>query len=62
MVTRNRDRTFLIGLVVVFLLASSVRVALPASKYTVWYERSLGFWEALLQGDRLARSSAITPA
>jgi hypothetical protein len=37
--------------VVVFLLALSVRVALPASKYTVWYERSLGFWEALLQGD-----------
>jgi hypothetical protein len=47
----KRGRAFWLGLAVILLLALSVRVSLPASKYTVWYERSLGFWEALLQGD-----------
>jgi hypothetical protein len=51
MEAKTKRRAFCFGLVAILLLALSVRVSLPASKYTIWYERSVNFWEALLRGD-----------
>jgi hypothetical protein len=47
----GRRKRFWFGLIAIFLLALSVRLSRPASKYTVWYERSAEFWDALLRGD-----------
>jgi 4-amino-4-deoxy-L-arabinose transferase-like glycosyltransferase len=49
--SRGGRKRFWFGLIVIFLLALSVRLSRPASKYTVWYERSAQFWDALLRGD-----------
>ena len=50
-----------LGLAGVFLLALSVRLSRPASKYTVWYERSAAFWDALLDGDTAATYQSYHP-
>lgn len=42
---------FWCGLVAVFLLALLPRLFYPASRYLVWYDRSIRFWDALLEGD-----------
>ena len=44
-------RVFWVGLIGIFLLAFFMRLSRPASKYTVWYERSAAFWGALMDGD-----------
>ncbi|MEA3376712.1 MAG: phospholipid carrier-dependent glycosyltransferase [Chloroflexota bacterium] len=49
--TKTRQKRFWFGVVAIFLLALSVRLSRPASKYTVWYERSAQFWDALLNRD-----------
>lgn len=50
-----------LGLAGVCLLALSVRLSCPASKYTVWYERSAAFWGALLDGDLKATYQSYHP-
>lgn len=52
--TGRRQKRFWFGLIAIFLLALSMRLTRPASKYTVWYERSAQLWDALFQG-RLGR-------
>ena len=47
----GRQKRFWFGLIAIFLVALSVRLTRPASKYTVWYERSAQFWDALSRGD-----------
>ncbi|MGD2145035.1 MAG: hypothetical protein PVF54_11205, partial [Anaerolineae bacterium] len=47
----GKGKLFWFGLIGMFLLALAVRLSLPASKYTVWYERSAHFWNALNRGD-----------
>jgi len=50
-----------LGMASVFLLALSVRLPCPASKYTVWYERSAAFWGALFEGDLKATYQSYHP-
>lgn len=47
----QRRRAFWCGLVVVFLLALIPRVLYPVSRPMQWYLRSVGFWNALQEGD-----------
>jgi hypothetical protein len=44
-------RVFWCALVAVFLLALIPRVVYPVSRPMQWYTRSVGFWNALLEGD-----------
>jgi len=46
----GRTRLLWLGLIVVFLLALVPRVGTPSSRYLLWYERSLSFWEAIREG------------
>ena len=50
---RGKGRSYVLwcGLVVVFLLALFPRLFYPASRYDLWYNRSVRFWDALLMGD-----------
>jgi hypothetical protein len=52
-VTGTKKKSYLLwcGLLVVFLLAWLPRLFYPVSRYTLWYERSVHFWDALLAGD-----------
>jgi hypothetical protein len=51
-VTLNRRRLlFWSGLVVVFVLAFVPRLVYPVSRYMLWYDRAITFWEALERGD-----------
>lgn len=51
--TKAKERQYLFwcGLVVVFLLALFPRLSYPVSRYMLWYDRSVHFWDALLAGD-----------
>ena len=57
----KKGRAYWVGLAGVFLLALSVRLSSPASKYTVWYERSAAFWGALMDGDLAATYQSYHP-
>jgi hypothetical protein len=48
---KRRSRRFWYGLVVVFFLALFPRLFYPVSRPMQWYSRSVGFWDALLEGD-----------
>ena len=58
---RQRGTAFWFSLVGIFLLALSVRLSCPASKYTVWYERSAAFWDALLSRNWAATYQSYHP-
>jgi hypothetical protein len=47
----RRSRAFWVGCVLVFLLALLPRVVYPVSRPLQWHERSVLFWDALLEGD-----------
>jgi hypothetical protein len=51
MMDEGKSRAFWGGLVLVFLLALLPRMFYPASRFMVWYPRSVRFWDALLAGD-----------
>ena len=46
----GRLRLFSAGLAVVFVLALLPRLFYPSSRYLLWYDRSVHFWDALLAG------------
>lgn len=48
---RARSQAFWLGTVVVFLIALLMRLSRPASRYLIWYGRSVHFWDALLTGN-----------
>jgi 4-amino-4-deoxy-L-arabinose transferase-like glycosyltransferase len=47
---RRRSYMFWGGLVIVFVLALMPRLFYPSSRYMVWYDRSVHFWDALMTG------------
>lgn len=49
--SEETSRRFLIGLIVVLILALLPRLLYPSSRYMLWYDRSVRFWDALLTGD-----------
>jgi hypothetical protein len=49
--TRGRSSVFWAGLIFVFFLALLPRLIYPVSRPMQWYERSVRFWDALLEGD-----------
>jgi hypothetical protein len=49
--SEGKSRRFVAGLIVVFLLALLPRLFYPSSRYMLWYDRSVHFWDALLAGN-----------
>ena len=49
-ISERQDR-FWLALLLIFFLALWPRLSTPVSRYLVWYERSVHFWEALTSGD-----------
>jgi len=49
--SEGTSRRFVVGLAVVLILALLPRLFYPSSRYMLWYDRSVHFWDALLAGD-----------
>jgi hypothetical protein len=49
--SEGTSRRLVAGLVLVFILALLPRLFYPSSRYLLWYDRSVHFWDALMAGD-----------